>query len=473
MLLFLLWGKVQAQVTISGKAKGYEGKELVCTRYLDYMSFEINELGRTTIDKNGAFSLTVPLMHTTQVQLHIGGAQGLMYADPFGNYFIIVNKPDSSQKNAYRQSIRIDFDTLPTYDINNLILDFNSRHDDFLFYNFTVFGKPVFESRLDTFKIYLSKVYKNVQHPYFSDFVAYSVAETEMLGMARKDENAFIKRIYADYIFNKPVRYENDKYMNFFTKFYSDIFKMIPLSEEIDLFRAVNYYGSPKRTKAILQKDILLREDKIAEMALLKSLNQEYYNMDFDKQMILNMLDSISNFSKHKEHQTIAANIKKRLLYLTVGSAAPPFALKNLKDSIINLSQFRGKFVYLMFWQTDNTASINELKIMKSLYDTYKWDIEFVSVCVGEDVSKMKAFLKKNNYAWTFLHDGADPSIRQRYNAQTLPQYYLIDPEGIFVQAPALRPSPNGTMKSIHLTFEKIHQKLHPVKKTIPGQKDN
>jgi hypothetical protein len=85
----------------------------------------------------------------------------------------------------------------------------------------------------------------------------------------------------------------------------------------------------------------------------------------------------------------------------------------------------------------------------------------------------MKAFLKKNNYAWTFLHDGADPSIRQRYNAQTLPQYYLIDPEGIFVQAPALRPSPNGTMKSIHLTFEKIHQKLHPVKKTIPGQKDN
>lgn len=473
MFCFLL-GNAIAQVTIQGKAKAYKGKELVCTKYMDYLSYELDELGKTTVDKEGNFTMSIPLKESAQIQLHCGGTQGMMYADPNATYNIIVNAPDSTNVNAYQKSIRIDFDTLLTYDINNLILDFNSRHDDFMFYNFNLVGNELFSHRLDTFKLYLSKVYKNVKHPYFSNYVAYSVAETEMLGPPKKDETAFLKLVYAQYFLNKPVCYDNDKYMNFFNKFYSDIFKMISVSSEMDLFRAVNYYGSPTRIKQILKKDILLRDDRICELAVLRSLGQEYYNHEFDKTMIIGVLDSIALKTQYVEHKTIAQNIKRRLTYLHNGSMAPEFEFKDTRDSLVTLNKLRGKFVYIMFWSTDNTISLNELKLMKGLHDKYKWDIEFVCINVDEDPKAMKDFLRKNSaYKWTFVYGGNDKHIREKYNVTTLPQFFLVDPEGVLLQAPALRPSPNGTFRSIDETFFYIYKKLHPKKSHMPGQKED
>jgi peroxiredoxin len=463
-----------AQVTIQGTAKAYKGKELLCTRYIDYLSYELEELGKAKVDADGNFSFSFQLNESSQIQLHCAGSQGMMYADPNANYSILVNAPDSTNQNAYQKSIRIDFDTLLTYDINNLILDFSSRHDDFMFYNFNLVGNELFSHRLDTFKIYLSKVYKPVKHPYFANYVAYSIAETEMLGPPKKDENAFLKLVYAQYFLNKPVLYTNDKYMNFFNKFYSDIFKMISVSREMDLFRAVNYYGSPTLIKRVLQKDILLRDERICELAVLRSLGQEYYNAEFDKGMILDVLDSIQQTSKFLEHKTIAKNTKRRLIYLHNGSIAPDFTLPDNRDSTVSLSKLKGKFVYIMFWSTDNTISLNELKLMKGMYDKYKWDIEFVCINVDEDPKAMKDFLRKNSsYKWKFLYGGKEKDIREIYNVSTLPQFFLVDPEGVLLQAPALRPSPNGTFRSIDETFFYIYKKLHPKKTHIPGQKED
>jgi peroxiredoxin len=469
----MLWDNSSAQVTITGKAETFKDKELTCTRYTDYLSYETQELGRTTVDKQGNFSFSIPLTESAQIQIHEGSTMGMMYADPGASYNIILNAPEDNNGNAYKKSIRIDFDTLLTYDINNLILDFNSRHDDFMFYNYNLIGNELFSHRLDTFKIYLSKVYKNVKHDYFADYVGYSLAETEMLGPPKKDENAFLKMVYAEYLLNKPIRYNNDKYMNFFSKFYSDIFKMISVSAEMDLFRAVNYYASPTLTKRVLKKDILLRDDRICELAVLRCLGQEYYNYEFDKGMILDMLDSIATTSKYPEHKVIAANTRLRLRTLAVGTFAPDFALTNSNDTTVTLSQFRKKFVYIHFWSIDNATSINEMKIMRKLYEKYSWDVEFISINVDPDIKSMKEFLRKNNdYSWVFVHSGKNKDLREIYNVTSLPQFYLVDPEGYIIQAPALRPSANGSGKSIDETFHYIQKKVHPVEHHIPGQKN-
>jgi hypothetical protein len=142
-------------------------------------------------------------------------------------------------------------------------------------------------------------------------------------------------------------------------------------------------------------------------------------------------------------------------------------------DSLVTNQQFKNKFQYIMFWSVDNITSINEMKIMKILYEKYKWDIEFISINVDDDPKLMKNFLRKNAYRWTFLHYGKDREIRKRYNATALPQFYLVDPDGVLIQAPALRPTPDGTSRSIEKTFYMIQKKLHPDRKWMPGQKDN
>jgi peroxiredoxin len=342
-----------------------------------------------------------------------------------------------------------------------------------MFYNYNLIGSETFSHRLDTFRVYLSKVYKNVKHEYFTDYVVYSVAETEMLGPPKKDENSFLKMIYAQYFLNKPVKYDNDKYMTFFNKYYSDLFKMISVSQEMDLYRAINERSSHTLAKKILKKDILLHDDRICELALLRCLGQEYYNYEFDKGMILGMLDSISTASKYAEHKVIAQNIRKRLVYLQNGNRAPEFSLADVRDSLVSLSKYRGKFVYLMFWSTDNVTSLNEMKLMEKMYEKYNWDVEFISINVDENPKAMRDFLHKNAYKWVFLYGGKDNSIRDVYNVSSLPQFYLVDPDGVLIQAPALRPSPNGTFKSIDETFFYIQKKLHPQKKHVPGQKED
>lgn len=462
-------------VVIDGRADAcYRGKTLVATRYQDYMSYELQEMGRAKIDSEGKFTLSLPVESTLQIQLNCEGAQGPMYADPGAHYKIVLNAPDSLQTNAFIKKIRIDFDTLETYDINNLILDFSSRHDDFMYYNFPLFGKAQFNERLDTFKLYLSKVYKDVKHSYFMDYVTYSVAETEMMGPPRRDESGFQHMIFGKYLHNHPVKYNHDRYMSFFNKFYSDMFKILSVPDAASMFHYINDYGSPTLAAHLLKKDVTLRDDRINELVLMRSLMQEYYNYEFDKEMILGMLDSIAGHSKFEEHKLIAANIKRRVTYLNTGGQSPGFALLDQYDSLVTSDRFTGKkFQYIMFWSVDNTVSTNELRLMKSLYDKYKWDIEFVSINVDEDPRLMKNFLKKNLYTWTFLHQGKDREIRKRYNATALPMYYLVDPDGVLLQAPALRPSPDGTDRSIEKTFYLIQRKLHPDGRLMPGQKDN
>jgi cytochrome oxidase Cu insertion factor (SCO1/SenC/PrrC family) len=316
-------------------------------------------------------------------------------------------------------------------------------------------------------------VYKDVKHPYFMDYVAYSVAETEMMGPPRKDETTFLHYIYAQYLHNRPVQYQHDRYMSFFNKFYADMFKMVSVSDEMDLFIAINKYASPEMVKRIFKKDVMLKDRRINELVLLRSLGQEYYNQEFDKEMILTMLDSIGGHSAFEEHRLMAQNIKRRLTYLNTGSNSPGYALYNQLDSLVTSDRFKGKFQYLMFWSVDNTVSVNEMKIMKILYEKYKWDVEFVSINVDDDPKQMKNFLRKNPYRWTFLHYGKDKDIRQRYNALTLPQFYLVDPDGVLIQAPALRPTPDGTSRSIEKTFYLIQKKRHPDIKIMPGQKGN
>ena len=58
-------------------------------------------------------------------------------------------------------------------------------------------------------------------------------------------------------------------------------------------------------------------------------------------------------------------------------------------------------------------------------------------------IDKMKKFLAKNQYEWTFLYHGNSESLKDKYEVRAIPLYYLIDPSGNFMRSPAKRPSEN------------------------------
>ncbi len=119
-------------------------------------------------------------------------------------------------------------------------------------------------------------------------------------------------------------------------------------------------------------------------------------------------------------------------LALEAGDRAPAFSAPAL-DGVgkIELSQFRGKIVYLDFWASwcaPCLVAIPEVEKMRSEFPSE----EFQIIAINLDQKKKKAlrFLSKNPVGYP---SASDPKGRlpDQYGVDTMPTSYLIDRDGV------------------------------------------
>ncbi len=68
----------------------------------------------------------------------------------------------------------------------------------------------------------------------------------------------------------------------------------------------------------------------------------------------------------------------------------------------------------------------------------YGKHVEFVGICEDKEMNDFKAFSLKNpQYNWLLLYDNTGTRLKKEYEISSFPTYFLIDPQGKFVQAPA------------------------------------
>lgn len=459
--LFAFAGKV----TINGKAPDYPNRKITAYRYADYVSMRMEKIVSAEIPEDGNFVLRYESAKTEEILLKIDGTRALMYTQPDATYFIqFPGLAKDAVKSFSNNEVELLFDTLDVYDINNLILDFESRMDDFIGYYYPIMGSQAYHDEIDTLKEYLSKVYAKVDNPYFKQYVFYSVASVEQIGGLNVDLFKLKTLLYASYLYKHDILYHHPKYMLFFNQFYTDVFKLADGKEEASLSKAINYKKSLSMTKDILKQDQFMKDDKICELVLIKALGEEYYSFNYYQDNIIFILDSVRDHSSYPEHRVIADNMIYKLTALSVGYPAPKFTLESNKQQQVSLSDFKGKYVYLHFWASWNTGSIPEMKIMTELNKKYGRDIQFVSINMDEDTQSWMTFLKVHpEMNWTHLHYGGQPSLIDEYQIVSLSQYFLIGPDGNMIQSPAYRPTPHGANNTtIEDTFFEIWRRLHP-----------
>ena len=94
-----------------------------------------------------------------------------------------------------------------------------------------------------------------------------------------------------------------------------------------------------------------------------------------------------------------------------------------------------------MFFDKNCTACLQQMKIIPSLKKKYGGQIEFVSISTDNKTAELKDFCTKNpKYDWLFLYDNSGGVLKNNYELKSLPAYFLINPEGKFVQVPAESP---------------------------------
>jgi thiol-disulfide isomerase/thioredoxin len=120
-------------------------------------------------------------------------------------------------------------------------------------------------------------------------------------------------------------------------------------------------------------------------------------------------------------------------------------------DSIVSLSDLRGKPTYISFFATWSNACLQELELMKSLYDEYRERIHFVSISFDRDPGLVEQFAREKGYAWTFLHNGTRYEMVHDYRLKTFPVFLLLDSNGMVYEYPAFKPS-----EVIRTSFDKL-----------------
>ncbi|HEY0031531.1 MAG TPA: TlpA disulfide reductase family protein [Bacteroidia bacterium] len=460
LLLFCSTSLLGQNVVIKGIAKTYEYKEITAWGNNDYVSHTQKQLTYSTIDSIGNFSLEFNSKEIQYVTLKVEKNITSMYIEPYQTYEVILLPPDSTtyQNPNIEHHVNISIKLKSKTEINALTIDYDKRFDDFLSVEYIAFVKRTPQAKIDSFKLAMKEFYSTVKNDYFQNYITYSIASLEQKTKVSE------KQLFAAYLSNKPILYNHPEYMNFFNDFYKQKILDFAMSKNGGpMGFQINDRGSFSGTMEVLKRDPFLQSDTVRELVLIKCLYESYYDNSFRRTSIVSMLKQASEESKISEHKRIAQNCLNSFSTLKPGSMAPFFELPDKAGLTHSLDELRSKkYVYLMFYDAKCTSCQQQMKIIPSLIKTYGAKITFVSISTDKSNADLKNFQAKNpKYTWLFLYDNTSGKLKNDYEIRSLPAYFLIDPDGKFIQVPA--ESPDEDIDRAFYDITKPKAKLHGI----------
>lgn len=113
-----------------------------------------------------------------------------------------------------------------------------------------------------------------------------------------------------------------------------------------------------------------------------------------------------------------------------VGSDAPDFVLTDLNGDKHQLSDYKGKGVFLNFWGTWCEPCKREMPYMQNQYDYYKEQgVEVIAVNIAESKIAVQNFTDTYDLSFPVVLD-KDRQVLDAYGVVPLPTTFLIDKNG-------------------------------------------
>lgn len=133
--------------------------------------------------------------------------------------------------------------------------------------------------------------------------------------------------------------------------------------------------------------------------------------------------------------QLISTRIEKESDVLNIGDRAPVFKLYNAQQQLVNLAQYKGKYVLIDFWASWCDPCRNEMPTLKEVALANK-ALTVLSISLDKDKSKWTNAIKQDKTSsFTNVIDtlGFASNTVKQYSINSIPQNYLVDKTGKIV----------------------------------------
>ncbi len=431
---------------VFGTAKEYAGSELKFYRYQERITYMKEEVFRLKVDEDGNFEANFGIDQITYIFAEFGVYYVYFYAEPDGNYELVlpeyVEKTEGDLLNSYFEptEMQLGIKNMKNTDINYLIMDFDYYYNRYYDLRLEELYANGLKTDVDTFINNINEKYKKYDNPYFQQYRRYRIAALKNMATKQEYESALV----YSYFSNKEILYDNPAYMDLFNSIYHNYFDNYLVSAGgADLYRVITYGHSISLLHRLIGSNPKHKKKQFRELVMLKGLNDAFANDNLQWLPLLLTLDSLYITTEYPIHQQIAQNIADNSLTMAKGTVALPFELPDSMGNMMSLADFRGKYLYLQFANTQSYSSAAEFDVLKRIYDRYKGLCLFVTILTDTDKAKAQKFISDKSLNWTFLFAEVNDKVLSDYKVKAFPTYYLIDPYGMLALSPAPSPAEN------------------------------
>lgn len=430
------------EVIIEGQQASYAGKVIELATFADPFTGKDTILARCTVDTAGRFKAIVTIDQPLLLYARLGSFKGYLHAEPGKRY--IISMPDwqdlspADKLNPFFEPTEFQFiieNDTNTNSLNKRILQFDTLY----FKQLARFTRPrtINKDSLNRTKDSLLKLVSDDAPAFFKDYVTCKIGLLELLAMQYR-----VKHLSKQYFEDKPILYYNEAYLDLFNRVYDKYFFYTGQSlQGKTIYTIINDRKNYRALDSLLQNDPVLREPNLRELVILKNIHDEFYASRFSRSGLLTILDSLIKLTQNHLHKQYALSIREKITRLMPGYDPPAFILYDSRNRLVNLSDFKGNYVYLNFCSCQSYACLKEFELLNNLARKYSnKNFVIVSIIIDEDTASMKPYAEKAGMNWIFLHYAHQPDVVKKYDVRGFPVYYLIGPDGKLLLSPAKSP---------------------------------
>ncbi len=114
-----------------------------------------------------------------------------------------------------------------------------------------------------------------------------------------------------------------------------------------------------------------------------------------------------------------------------VNFVAPQFELERLEGGIVKLEDYRGKVLFLNFWQTTCEPCKREMPAFVDFLEDNGSDVALLAINFDESADQINAFLQENGIDGIPIALDSNSAVRRSYGIANIPVTFIIDVNGV------------------------------------------